>query len=250
MHYLYSRQKRGFKLKAVSLELNNTHSVLRRRVLHPPEGSQTVIKNAAFKTMEALKSSTKPSTSATRSKVPCRYYILGGCRDGDNCRFSHVEGTHTVTKPPSSAQLLRREPSQPHIPCRFYAEGRCRDGTSCRFFHTDKSKTVFAIQKTPDIAGNDTRSQVPCAFYLKGSCHNADHCPYFHDSSTNEKSGMLEDQVGLSPGHQQVDFLIVRRRSGTQATIGYDSTRVLLLSLQMGLMSSRFFFLLIFPPSA
>ncbi|KAK2187536.1 hypothetical protein NP493_162g02032 [Ridgeia piscesae] len=57
------------------------------------------------------------------SKILCRYYIHGVCREGESCRFSH-EGTE-----------------RQDMVCKFYLKGNCSYGANCRYDHTRPKKT-------------------------------------------------------------------------------------------------------------
>ncbi|XP_064604731.1 probable E3 ubiquitin-protein ligase makorin-1 [Liolophura sinensis] len=75
------------------------------------------------------------------SKVLCRYFMHGVCREGSNCRFSHdLNGP-----PPSNV-------------CKFYLEGSCTYGDRCRYDHvkpkanSTNGTTTFRLssQGSPD----------------------------------------------------------------------------------------------------
>ncbi|KAG6406000.1 hypothetical protein SASPL_133596 [Salvia splendens] len=73
--------------------------------------------------------------------VPCRNFVKGSCRWGDNCRFSHhiasdetcVEGTKRSSsdKDPEHQPYRNRNPL-----CKYFAAGKC-DRDNCKFFHED-----------------------------------------------------------------------------------------------------------------
>jgi len=68
-------------------------------------------------------------------KVTCRYYMMGQCKYGSSCNFSH--DLH----------------STPEVTCQYFLNGECRYGDQCRFFHppdqksqgesTSKKKQIF-----------------------------------------------------------------------------------------------------------
>lgn len=96
------------------------------------------------------------------ARPPCRFHNFpGGCRQGDNCKFSHANRdtnrTETQTSRSSSSTpgpltpLTPRSPpnerpSSPSSPlprgvCRFYWEtGGCKREFDCRFEHTRKTQ--------------------------------------------------------------------------------------------------------------
>jgi RNA exonuclease 4 len=60
---------------------------------------------------------------------PCSFWARGQCRNGTNCRFSHVPPT-AAPSPPAATP-----PTDSRAPCLFFARGQCRNGDSCRFSH-------------------------------------------------------------------------------------------------------------------
>lgn len=70
------------------------------------------------------------------SKITCRFYAQGACREGDNCRFSHVTSRKTAnTGEVEALQPYRDTRSQ--VPCQFYLRGRCLKGAECPYAHTE-----------------------------------------------------------------------------------------------------------------
>jgi hypothetical protein len=66
----------------------------------------------------------------------CRYWASGACRQGEACRFAHVQV------------------SQPLAACRNWASGAgCRFGEACRFAHTDVQGVPRPPWQQPDAHG-------------------------------------------------------------------------------------------------
>lgn len=60
------------------------------------------------------------------SKTPCSFFLVGRCRNGLACRFSHdTDKTVEVQQPRGSSEVM----------CRFFAMGRCAKGSQCTFLH-------------------------------------------------------------------------------------------------------------------
>ncbi|KAL4935195.1 hypothetical protein BDV06DRAFT_134296 [Aspergillus oleicola] len=86
------------------------------------------------------------------SKVSCRFYDKGTCRDGLNCRFAHVTPLQTW----DAAQVEAAQPIQDtrsQVPCHFYREGNCRNGNICPFAHSEASTVE---QTVPDEQSPNT----------------------------------------------------------------------------------------------
>ncbi|ETP38381.1 hypothetical protein F442_14001 [Phytophthora nicotianae P10297] len=99
-----------------------------------------------------------------RGQRPCRFFARGNCRDGDNCKFSHVKkegklkiesGSDDSEAPEAGVTSVVRDadPAQPPEVaaepkmksrtrvrrCKFFAQNRCRDGDKCKFSHELKN---------------------------------------------------------------------------------------------------------------
>ncbi|RDW81277.1 uncharacterized protein DSM5745_04834 [Aspergillus mulundensis] len=87
--------------------------------------------------------------ASSLSRVPCRFYARGNCRDGDKCRFSHTTppktGDTDNVAAPSSYSDTRGQ-----VPCQFYLRGICRNGDGCPYSHTGakEGKAVSSIEET------------------------------------------------------------------------------------------------------
>ncbi|KAK9763313.1 hypothetical protein K7432_010124 [Basidiobolus ranarum] len=71
---------------------------------------------------------TSPSSLASGSPSPCRFFMKGYCRFGNKCRFSHqgLDQGHP--------ELILNRPISIPI-CRYWLQGSCRFGNQCRYDH-------------------------------------------------------------------------------------------------------------------
>lgn len=76
------------------------------------------------------------------SRQICAYFGKpGGCRNGNNCKFSHESSAgpsnHAAsTSNRSGSQHLTRPANLPRGVCSFFwQDGKCRNGFSCKFKH-------------------------------------------------------------------------------------------------------------------
>ncbi|KAM7536673.1 hypothetical protein Aperf_G00000080538 [Anoplocephala perfoliata] len=65
---------------------------------------------------------------------PCRHYLAGYCRNGDNCPFIHSD---PYKSHPSRVSYKRDAFWNPAVPrvCRFFLMGSCAYGNGCEFLH-------------------------------------------------------------------------------------------------------------------
>ena len=74
-------------------------------------------------------SSVKPTQKGgTKSKIICKYFILGKCIKGENCPYLHSQ----VEKPKDVTE----------VECPMYSIGFCKNGPVCQFLHIKKDKFV------------------------------------------------------------------------------------------------------------
>ncbi|ORY68942.1 uncharacterized protein BCR38DRAFT_464210 [Pseudomassariella vexata] len=72
---------------------------------------------------------------ATRPTPACRFFSRGTCRDGNNCRFSHVASSETATRGPESNTATSQTDTRSRVICQFYLRGFCRNGSTCPYAH-------------------------------------------------------------------------------------------------------------------
>ncbi|KAL1557109.1 zinc finger CCCH domain-containing protein 55-like isoform X3 [Salvia divinorum] len=77
----------------------------------------------------------------TRRNVPCRNFVKGNCRWGDNCRFSHHVASDETSVEDTKRSSSDKDPEhQPYRNrnslCKYFVAGKC-DRDNCKFFHED-----------------------------------------------------------------------------------------------------------------
>jgi len=92
--------------------------------------------------------------------VPCKFFLMGRCRAGDSCEYSHDVtppstptslGTTPLTAPVTTREADTRNPSS-RPPCKFFAQGWCMKGDHCMFAH---GSSVPATAPTEEDGGGD-----------------------------------------------------------------------------------------------
>ena len=72
-------------------------------------------------------SSIKPvNKGGVKSKIICKYFMLGKCNKGENCPYLHSQ----IEKPKEMTQ----------VECPMYSIGFCKNGPCCHFLHIKKDK--------------------------------------------------------------------------------------------------------------
>ncbi|XP_011880072.1 PREDICTED: probable E3 ubiquitin-protein ligase makorin-1 isoform X1 [Vollenhovia emeryi] len=75
--------------------------------------------------------------------IVCRYFKTGTCREGNNCRFRHVQGNSND----ASINEATSTHNSPYIvTCRFFKQGMCKFGGQCRFRHSTSNADSGAAQ--------------------------------------------------------------------------------------------------------
>ena len=108
-------------------------------------------------------SSNQQQNQGTDNRPPCKFFAQGKCRNGANCKFSHILpgqqqqgafGGSTNATPFGNTSNTNASPfggggnnngwNQPSNnnanakkkqPCKFFQQGRCRNGTNCKYSH-------------------------------------------------------------------------------------------------------------------
>jgi hypothetical protein len=109
---------------------------------------------------------------STAQNQVCQYFILGECKYGDRCKFSHDSGYLYPSLP-------RTED------CAHWLMGVCQHGELCRFIHDPGKLGSFAGKADPG----------DCVFWLKGNCRR-DDCTFEHNPG---KQGLLAPSSAKNP---------------------------------------------------
>ncbi|KAJ8490200.1 hypothetical protein ONZ51_g2450 [Trametes cubensis] len=134
----------------------------------------------------------------------CIYYQRGGCRYGEQCKYSHPSpsiGPTTGTPVKSTKADALGSDSSPFGPCIFFSQGRCSKGEACSFPHAGQGATTrtdsryrpiytspsghllqdrIASKSTTDIQTAPT----PCKYFMRGICAKGDTCSFPHPTGT------------------------------------------------------------------
>jgi hypothetical protein len=107
------------------------------------------------------RSERRPTT--TRKAAPCDFYArFGKCRNGDSCRFSHVD------VPTRERRNQQYTPDGRRI-CAFFARGRCNRGEHCRFAHVRPQTTGWKVTKTTSAKTVEKRRRRKEASLMKAA---------------------------------------------------------------------------------
>eukprot|EP01051_Picozoa_sp_SAG22_P003071 SAG22_NODE_144_length_17700_cov_21.959207_17_plen_426_part_01 len=77
------------------------------------------------------------------SRPPCRFFLKGKCRDGDNCRFSHATSSKTAGLQAAAAGGAKM--------CTFFLKGKCRAGENCRFSHGQEEAAAAEAEEEEEL---------------------------------------------------------------------------------------------------
>ncbi|KAF7308641.1 RING finger protein [Mycena chlorophos] len=118
-----------------------------------------------------------PHYFSLRALVPaspqvCVYFQNGNCKNGDACRYAHVQSPQGQPAIPGS------------IPCRFFASGTCRNGDACAYSHNAPlpPPPVNNPSTSPTISVGAPVFQT-CTFRATGSC-SREACIVSHEASS------------------------------------------------------------------
>ncbi|XP_012218044.1 probable E3 ubiquitin-protein ligase makorin-1 isoform X2 [Linepithema humile] len=71
--------------------------------------------------------------------VACRYFKNGACREGNNCRYRHVQATRNEASINEAVATSTNGPTY-IMTCRFFKQGMCKFGNQCRFRHSSDTE--------------------------------------------------------------------------------------------------------------
>eukprot|EP00954_Amorphochlora_amoebiformis_P013244 1040399-Amorphochlora_amoeboformis.AAC.1 len=113
------------------------------------------------------------SSGAEKKAKPCRYWLEGSCRNGDNCRFAHPAGLQG-----SKAKGGRggRETGKNFL-ARSSETSWMEDSGGSTGFEAGGGLTESEFEK--GRGGGGGKGAI-CKFYLKGDCKFGDRCKNYH----------------------------------------------------------------------
>ena len=95
----------------------------------------------------------RPTMAQKSSAPPCRFFQVGTCRAGADCRFSHSVDAKADVR----------------VPCKFFAQGYCAHGERCAFSHASKTKQVCQVAQPPVTSPSQGRAGPPAAATAHGA---------------------------------------------------------------------------------
>lgn len=134
-------------------------------------------------------------SNLTLNMTPCRYFLKGFCRYGDDCKFTH--GHHIGMRPHIRHNSLEREGKlkQERL---IWTLGSRTQVIDSAHVHSTPDRCLRSPSETPSQAPSDSRAMVPCKYLSRvGGCRKS-MCPYSHrmDKNGSEQNSVLD--VGIA----------------------------------------------------
>eukprot|EP00992_Anisonema_acinus_P013983 TRINITY_DN9036_c0_g1_i3.p1 TRINITY_DN9036_c0_g1~~TRINITY_DN9036_c0_g1_i3.p1 ORF type:complete len:289 (-),score=44.16 TRINITY_DN9036_c0_g1_i3:59-868(-) len=113
-----------------------------------------------------------------RSDEPCRFWLRGDCRHGQQCANLHPplepQPVYEAAPPPRKGRLPREE-----TVCKYYGtvEG-CRRDLNCPFLHPAPEYVRMAYEAPR--ARRDSKFERTCRDWAAGNCPDGRNCRYLH----------------------------------------------------------------------
>ncbi|DBA04630.1 TPA: hypothetical protein N0F65_012213 [Lagenidium giganteum] len=101
--------------------------------------------------------SAKPPAPPTRPAAPCRFFVLGKCKFGSRCTFSHdLPETDSADKSDEEpeAKLIA---AAARVDCPFFQRGNCKFGDYCRLRHNrqETASAPTSVERTCGVCFED-----------------------------------------------------------------------------------------------
>ncbi|KIO11274.1 hypothetical protein M404DRAFT_20733, partial [Pisolithus tinctorius Marx 270] len=136
---------------------------------------------AATNTVEAVNLPITKSWDERRQT--CRYWRMGNCKNGADCKFSHGAkdslpsdcwAAVEADNPPTTESWGERRKT-----CSYWKAGNCKNGSDCKFSHGTEDFVAW------DCSGVSTSAveavDLPaCRFWKMGNCKNGADCKFSH----------------------------------------------------------------------
>lgn len=102
--------------------------------------------------------SSRDSAAATPTSALCRFFVLGKCRYGSRCTFSHTLPAHVSECAADETEGLSAAAAL--VDCPFFLRGNCKYGEHCRLRHNPAmlSGAATSTRSAPRAAKTTTSS--------------------------------------------------------------------------------------------
>ena len=172
-HFLVDKCKRGEKCKW-------SHAVATK-----PFSSATGAPGTSTSPSSPSSSSSPPSSTQRTEATVCQHFLVGKCKRGEKCKWSHATVTTATTASP------------PVKLCEHFLNNKCTRGDKCRFSHAPAP---------PPKSNKVKKSTQTCTHFLNGTCTRGIQCRYEHPEG-EEGSSRGRKRAGLQGRQKRKDWL-------------------------------------------
>ena len=127
-------------------------------------------------------SSIKPvNKGGVKSKIICKYFMLGKCNKGENCPYLHSQ----IEKPKEMTQ----------VECPMYSIGFCKNGPCCHFLHIKKDKFMDEEFEEKNTTSTTPNAEEHNNNYINNNINNKENSNENNiiNNINKEKNGDIKD---------------------------------------------------------
>lgn len=228
------------KLPGEDMVIEPTHAIEERSPVQTlPQQTQNFSRTPLsttqqpFSTAVGFKTADPMTVDSTKQKSrPCKFINLrGGCKNGQNCSFSHDQAVTTTQSPitPGYGQVFRNPSWTPkpvpqqqpgtedpmvvdgntRLVCKFFNKpSGCKNGANCSFVDEQATNVVvntpaatnqamgYQPQSSTGFGGNTQHSKQVCKFFnTRDGCKNGESCKFAHGQVAGGGSDGLTDPM-------------------------------------------------------